>query len=77
MSAKARYAAGAGFIVHKSGERLDREAALRVRAYHERVIASPHASEERVAGSHEDIRQIDAAMAITWPTEAQNKEAAE
>jgi hypothetical protein len=50
--------------------RLTREEALRARAYHEAVLASPCAAEERVSGSHEMIRQIDAALASVWPVPA-------
>lgn len=74
MSAETHYAAGAGLLQHKSDQRLDRDGALACRDYHAKVLADSNASEMRRANSAEMIRQIDAAMAVTWP---EQKEAAE
>lgn len=61
------YGAGAGFVQHKDGRRLDRDEALRSRAYHERVAADPNVMPERQTQSAELVRQIDKAIATTWP----------
>jgi hypothetical protein len=66
MIAPLSYAAGCDFIQHRSGQRLDRENALRARAYHERVAADHTVMPERRANSAEMIRQINAAIAATW-----------
>jgi len=69
MTAPLTFAAGPNAIIHKTGQRLDREETMRCRAYFTDVLAEVGASNERKRNAAEMIAQIDAAIAESFPNQ--------
>jgi hypothetical protein len=65
------YAAGAGFVVHRSGDRLNADECQRIAAYLRRQLANPGWSIGN-EGRQQDLESLEAAMRASFPDQKED-----